>query len=65
MAHLISAWRRCSFSVARWTARVYSVCSCAAAREGVKKKLIGRAGGAYGGDGVVAVAEGLESVLAR
>ena len=24
--HLISAWRRCSFSVARWTARVYSVC---------------------------------------
>lgn len=23
---LISAWRFCSFSVARWTARVYSVC---------------------------------------
>ena len=27
--YLISAWRRCSFSVARWTARVYSACVCA------------------------------------
>jgi hypothetical protein len=29
--YLISAWRFCSFSVARWTARVYSVCDCVGA----------------------------------
>ena len=75
---LISAWRRCSFSVARWTARVCSVCACvrACVRANVKCKCKCKGGGVlirgmlldeergetHGDDIFVSLAESLESV---